>query len=68
MIFEHEIRVENLTLDGSARITKDVKDLSYNKKNYITFEKLEGAPTAEYLKIRGYQEKGLENLETIWLS
>lgn len=65
MVFENEIKIENLTVDGSARITKDVKDLNFNKKNYVTFDKLDGVPTEEYLKIRGYKEKGLENIETI---
>eukprot|EP00331_Platyophrya_macrostoma_P010990 CAMPEP_0176432794 /NCGR_PEP_ID=MMETSP0127-20121128/15599_1 /TAXON_ID=938130 /ORGANISM="Platyophrya macrostoma, Strain WH" /LENGTH=570 /DNA_ID=CAMNT_0017815019 /DNA_START=18 /DNA_END=1730 /DNA_ORIENTATION=- len=64
-VFEGEIKVENLTLDGSVRVTKDVKDLTYDKKNYVTFDKLDGVPTEEYLKIRGFKEKGLENIETI---
>jgi len=71
LVLDGDISVENLKLDGSLEVhssdKRKLKNLNVTSKNYVSFEELSnnGVDASEYLKIRGYQAVGLDNVTSI---
>lgn len=67
MILDGDIRMENFQLNGSVRATKDLINVSIDNKIELQLVEVnvEDPKVAEYLKIRGYDLLGTENIVTV---
>ena len=69
MVLEGDVRLENLKLDGSVRVVKDLVNVEINNKIRYVYQEvnMEDPKVLDTLKIRGYDllPEGDKSMELI---